>query len=179
MRIVAGLYRSRILKGPKDNSIRPTSDKVKGAIFSSLGPKVNNGRFLDCYSGTGNMGLEALSRGMKPTMVDVNRHAISLIHENIQTLQVHDECQVIPMDIFAALSIFKEGFDVIYIDPPYAKQRNEELMSALLEKDLINDQGIVVVESLKSDNFSERIGSLEKIKEKVYRDTKITYYRKG
>ena len=112
-------------------------------------------------------------------MVDVNRHAISLIQENIQTLQVQDECQVISMDIFAALSIFKEGFDVIYIDPPYAKQRNEELMSALLEKDLINDQGIVVVESLKSDNFSERIGSLEKIKEKVYRDTKITYYQKA
>ena len=85
MRIVAGKYGSRSLKSPKNDATRPTQDKIKGAIFSSLGNIFDGGNFLDCYSGTGNMGLEAVSRGMDhATLVDNNKGAISVIKENVK-----------------------------------------------------------------------------------------------
>mgnify|MGYP002527159850 CR=1 FL=1 len=94
MRIVAGQFRSRRLHTPKNNDIRPTSDKVKGAIFSSLGPKASQGRFLDCYSGTGNMALEAISRGCEfAVLVDASKQACSIIKQNIQDLQVQKQTQ--------------------------------------------------------------------------------------
>ena len=100
MRIVAGEFGSRPIKSVKGDSTRPTSDKVKGAVFSSLGNTFHSGRFLDCYSGTGNMALEALSRGMDTAvMVDKNRQAILTIKENVHSLGVEKRCKVIQKDI--------------------------------------------------------------------------------
>ena len=179
MRIVAGQFRSRRLHTPKNNDIRPTSDKVKGAIFSSLGPKASQGRFLDCYSGTGNMALEAISRGCEfAVLVDASKQACSIIKQNIQDLQVQKQTQLIHKDIFAAIGNIDQGFDCIYIDPPYAKEKNVQLMEKLCEYHLINEDGVVVVESLAKQTFPDNVADLEKTKEKTYRDTKITYYRK-
>ena len=139
MRIVAGKYGSRSLKSPKNDATRPTQDKIKGAIFSSLGNIFDGGNFLDCYSGTGNMGLEAVSRGMD--------HA---------TLK----------------------YDVVYIDPPYAKQENEKLIQKLDDLDMVKLDGVIVVESLEEEVWPERIASFTKYKEKTYGITRISYYQK-
>ncbi len=179
MRIVAGEFGSRPIKSVKGDATRPTSDKIKGAIFSSLGNFFDGGRFLDCYSGTGNMALEALSRGMEQAvLVDQSRFAIAVIKENIKTLGVQKRCKVYQKDIFALLPSLKEPFDLIYIDPPYKKQENEKLLSQLDAYHLVSKQGIVVVESLSQESWSDQIGQLVKYKEKTYRNTKITYYRK-
>ena len=179
MRIVAGKHGSRKLKSPADNAIRPTSDKVKGAVFSSLGEKGRTGRFLDCYSGTGNMALEALSRGMDfAVMIDQSPKACALIRENVSALQEEEHCRIYCGDVFSVLPKLKEPFDCIYIDPPYAKEKNGELMDTLCRYDLICPDGVVVVESDAASCFADQIGSLYKYKEKNYRDTKITYYRK-
>ena len=132
MRIVAGKYGSRSLKSPKNDATRPTQDKIKGAIFSSLGNLFDGGNFLDCYSGTGNMGLEAVSRGMNhATLVDNNKGAISVIKENVKSLKAEKETKIICGNIFSVLDRLTLQYDVVYIDPPYAKQENEKLIQKL------------------------------------------------
>lgn len=178
MRIVAGKYGSRPLKSCKGDTTRPTADKVKGAVFSSLGGSFDSGRMLDCYSGTGNMALEALSRGMKfATMVEKDHMALNVIRENVKSLQ-EKNCEIISGSIFSVMNRLKEAYDLVYIDPPYKEEKNVELIEKLDQLSLINTNGMVVVESLAQQTFPEQIATLSKQKEKVYGITKITYYRK-
>lgn len=178
MRIVAGKYGSRPLKSPKTDATRPTSDKIKGAIFSSLGNDLEGKRMLDCYSGTGNMALEALSRGCAyATMVDNNRQAITVIKENVKSLK-ETNCEVIQGNIFSVLKRLKKPYDLIYIDPPYAKEENVKLIETLDVQGLIAIDAVVIVESLEKQTFPDQVSTLIKYKEKTYGITKITYYRK-
>lgn len=179
MRIVSGKYGSRRLESVPGDGTRPTADKVKGAIFSSLGNQFDGGRFLDCYSGTGNMALEALSRGMDfAVCVDKSAKAMQTIKKNVASLGVQSQCKIIRKDIFQAIAQLSDPFDLIYIDPPYAKQKNEKLIEKLIENELVKDNTIVVVESDEKDVFPEQIGDFTIWKIKSYRNTKITYYRK-
>lgn len=178
MRVVAGIYGSRPLKSCKGDATRPTADKVKGAIFSSLGMQGTKGRMLDCYSGTGNMAIEALSRGMEhATMVDKDPQAVRIIKENVRNLKIKN-CDIHQGSIFSILPKLSLPYDLVFMDPPYAKEQNVELMEKLEEYHLINEGGMVVIESLKEQTFPEQVFSLVKIKEKIYGITKITYYRK-
>ena len=176
MRIVAGKYGSRSLKSPKNDATRPTQDKIKGAIFSSLGNLFDGGNFLDCYSGTGNMGLEAVSRGMDhATLVDNNKGAVSVIKENVKSLKADKETKIICGNIFSVLERLTLKYDVVYIDPPYAKQENEKLLQ---KQNLVKEDGIVVIESLQEEIWPEQMASFTKYKEKTYGITRISYYRK-
>ena len=179
MRIVSGKYGSRKLESVPGQGTRPTADKVKGAIFSSLGNHFDGARFLDCYSGTGNMALEALSRGMDEVVcVDTSTKAIQTIKKNVAMLQVGAQCQIIRGNIFAVLDRLTKPFDLIYIDPPYAKQKNVMLIEQLCHHQLVKDTSIIVVESDEKDTFPEQIVDFVIWKTKTYRNTKITYYRK-
>lgn len=179
MRIVAGKYGSRSLKSPKNDATRPTQDKIKGAIFSSLGNLFYGGNFLDCYSGTGNMGLEAVSRGMDhATLVDNNKGAVSVIKENVKSLKADKETKIICGNIFSVLERLTLKYDVVYIDPPYAKQENEKLLQKLDEQNLVKEDGIVVIESLQEEIWPEQMASFTKYKEKTYGITRISYYRR-
>ena len=161
MRIVAGKYGSRSLKSPKNDATRPTQDKIKGAIFSSLGNMFAGGNFLDCYSGTGNMGLEAVSRGMDhATLVDNNKGAISVIKENVKSLKAEKETKIICGNIFSVLERLTLKYDVVYIDPPYAKQENEKLIQKLEDLDIVKSDGVIVMEEKIRDCFGKK-GKLE------------------
>lgn len=179
MRIVAGKYGSRPLKSPKTDATRPTQDKIKGAIFSSLGNTFSQGNFLDCYSGTGNMGLEAISRGMDhATLIDNNKMAIQIIKENAKNLGCMDQVRIVCANVFQALERLDKKYDIIYIDPPYKKQQNIKLIEKLEACDLVNEDGIIVIESLQEEIWPEKIASYSKYKEKTYGITRISYYRK-
>lgn len=179
MRIVSGKFGSRKLISVDGMMTRPTSDKVKGAVFSSLGNQFSGGNMLDCYSGTGNMALEAISRGMDHAVcVEINRKAVQVIRTNVKNLGVWDQVQIISGNIFSVLSQLQMQFDLVYIDPPYKKEENIKLLEALESYDLVNEKGQVVIESLAIQTWPDQVKSLIKYKEKTYRDTKITYYRK-
>ena len=179
MRIVAGKYGSRFFFFIIIVATRSTQDKIKGAIFSSLGNIFDGGNFLDCYSGTGNMGLEAVSRGMDhATLVDNNKGAISVIKENVKNLKADKETKIICGNIFTVLERLTLKYDVVYIDPPYAKQENEKLIQKLDDLDMVKLDGVIVVESLEEEVWPERIASFTKYKEKTYGITRISYYQK-
>ncbi len=180
MRIIAGMYSSRRLETLPGNKTRPTLDKVKEAVFSSLGSLFDGGNVLDLYAGSGAIGLEAISRGFDhAVLVDSNHQACVVIKKNIDTLQCRDCCNVLCMKDIQALSLLiekKESFDLIYLDPPYAKQHNFEILDIIDKNDLLNPEGKIVIESLKEETYKKEFKHLQYKKEVVYGIMKITYY---
>lgn len=149
MRIVGGRLRHRLLKFPPDPATRPTKDRIREALFSALGAEVVDRTVLDLFAGSGALGLEAMSRGAKEvTFVDKNREAIRVIQENLTTLKV--EGTVLHTDDQTALQAFiSEGktFNLVFLDPPYARQVCEDLIRQLIETNILTSNGIIVVET--------------------------------
>lgn len=136
MRIIAGSRKSRLLKTLPGQHTRPTLDKVKEAAFGRLGPWIEGKRVLDLFAGSGNIGLEALSRGaLECSFVDGSKEAIRIIDENIQSLDFKNQAHVYRMDAFQACRYFKSKgfiFDLVYCDPPFGKVDLHKLWLALL-----------------------------------------------
>lgn len=151
MRIIAGTRRSRLIKSLDGIQTRPTLDKVKEALFGKLGPWVEGKRGLDLFAGSGNIGLEALSRGAERMIfVDGSQAAINIIKENIAALDFKDQSEVYRMDAFHACRFLKskqEVFDFIYLDPPYGKIDLTKLMDHLVA--LTHAESMIVFESPK------------------------------
>ena len=179
MRIVAGKFRSLKLESVDGMNTRPTADRIKEAVFSSIGPYFYGGKMLDCYAGSGNIGLEALSRGIDEVDgFEIDEKACACIKKNIQKLKVEKQYHLHKKDILSHIQELKGPYDLIYIDPPYAKQQNEKLMEMISKHQLLSDEGILVVESLKEDLFKEQIGDLKLYKIANYGITKISYYER-
>ena len=182
MRIVAGEFRSRTIDAVAGSATRPTADKIKEAVFSRIGPYFEGGRMLDAYAGSGNISFEALSRGMRESwLCDISAKAVATIRSNASKLGVEERCHIHRRDVFAMLDTFAQTdirFDLVYLDPPYRKQKNAELMLALEEKALLEPSAWVIVESLSDDVFDEAYGSLVKVKENTYGTIRITCYRR-
>ena len=181
MRIIAGTCRSRRIESPSGRNTRPTLDKVREAVFSSLGGFFDGGAVLDLYAGSGAIGFEALSRGMDHAVfADSDRNAVSVIRKNAETLNLTDQCTIYPMKAEKVLSLLaKEGtaFDLVYLDPPYRRQENERIAQRLSDEGLLKPDAVVVMESLKEEQFSETIGRLVRYKEAVYGISRISYYK--
>ena len=167
MRIVGGEFSSRKIDAPKGLETRPTLDKVREAVFSSLGSSFEGGAFLDLYAGSGANGLEALSRGMD-TAVFVD---VSYVKERTRVLKMKD---------LKALELLKEEglkFSIVYLDPPYSRQHNDLILEKLVEYDLLEDDAYAVIESAKEDSFEQTFGTLKPVRDRIYGITRITYYR--
>ena len=181
MRIVAGEFSSRRIEAPKGRTTRPTLDKVREAVFSSLGGYLDEGLFLDLYAGSGANGLEAVSRGVSGAVfVDNSRNAVEVIRRNIRSLGCQERCRVLPVSDRKALLKLKDEqvrFRYVYLDPPYEKQTNEEILRLLQEYDLLEENAVIVIESLKEDVYAGQVGALVCYRTAVYGITAIHYYR--
>ena len=149
IRIVSGKYRHLILKQPNVTSTRPTMDKVREALMSSLGFFIQNRTVLDLFAGSGALGLEALSRGAKKCVfVDNNFEAIKTIKENIRALKIEEETEVIKSEYMSYLQNSNEIFSLVFLDPPYKeKDSYEKVISYLLKEQRLSKDGIIVLES--------------------------------
>ena len=181
MRIIAGNYRSRVLKTLQGDNTRPTTDKVREAVFSRLGPYFDRGRILDLFAGSGAVALEAVSRGYdEAIMCDKSREAVNVIKQNISNLKCEKFCTVWQCDYKVAMKRCRElekQFDMIYVDPPYKLQLGNEILRLIDEYDLLKETGIVVIETeIQEDIEIEKPFELDK--EARYGITKITYVRK-
>ena len=180
MRIIAGEYSSRRIEAPKGNTTRPTLDKVREAVFSSLGTYFEGGSVLDLYAGSGANGFEALSRGMDTAVFcDISPAAMAAVKKNAEALGCTDRCRFMPMKDTKALQLLageKLRFDLIYLDPPYKKQHNAEIMEFISEHGLLKENGRIVVESAAQDVYEERYADLVLKKAVRYGITKISYY---
>lgn len=145
MRIVAGKFRGKKLQSPTTENVRPTLDKVKQAIFTKLQFFIENKVVLDLFSGSGALGIEALSRNAKEVIfVDKNINSVRLTKNNLKS--INSSSKVLHMDFKDALKSFKCKFDLILLDPPYSSEVYEECLKLIYDYDLLCDDGIIVCE---------------------------------
>lgn len=177
MRIIAGDYKGRKLYGPKDQEIRPTTDKVKEAVFSILTNEIYESIVLDLFAGTGNLGLEALSRGAKRCYFgDHSRESLSLIKENIHHCRAEDKSTVLAGDFKKALSRVPEQCDLIFLDPPYGDGLLPQCLAQIRELDLLAEGGMIICEHKKEEKMEEELSGFTKVKERRYGRVVVSIY---
>ena len=177
MKIVSGTYGGRPLKTLEGKTTRPTSDKVRGAMFNMIGPYFDGGRVLDLYAGSGGLSIEAVSRGMEQAvLVEKDRRAQGIIASNIQRTKESHKFQLLKMEAHQALSQLQGTFDLVFLDPPYAKEQIVADIETLAERDLLGEEVMVVCETDKAVDLPEEIACLGIWKEKIYGISKVTVY---
>lgn len=180
MRIVAGSARGRVLAGPKgEDVIRPTSDRVRQALFNVLGQWCEGLAVLDLYAGTGALALEALSRGaVKAVLVDSGREALALCAQNARALGFEAQVEVLASPVDRALPKLEgRRFELVFADPPYALQAGRAVLEGLLANDLLSPGATVVIEHAKQEALPAQVGALERVDERRYGETQVSIFR--
>ncbi|WP_406678268.1 16S rRNA (guanine(966)-N(2))-methyltransferase RsmD [Moorella sp. ACPs] len=178
LRIIAGQARGRRLLTPKGRHTRPTSDRVREAMFNILGARVIDSLFLDLFAGSGAVGLEALSRGAREAVfVENNRQALACLNANLAATGFKDKAQIIAADARRALAELSGrdlAFDLIYIDPPYHEGWGDIILPAVVP--LLSPDGLAVLETATSEAAPE-IADMVLMARRVYGDTALNFYQ--
>ncbi|MGN1293578.1 16S rRNA (guanine(966)-N(2))-methyltransferase RsmD [Weissella soli] len=180
MRIVSGEFGGRPLKAVPGDATRPTTDKVKEAIFSMIGPYFEGGTSLDLYAGSGGLSIEGVSRGIsEAVLVDRQFAAIKTINENITITKAPERFKVIKSTADAAIQrlIGHAPFDILYFDPPYAKQTILADLETLLQHHLIAPAALIVAETDQAANLPDELIGFSLLKRKDYGITVVTIYQ--
>ena len=179
MRVITGSARGRRLRELPGLDTRPTTDKVKESIFNIVQFDVEGRRVLDLFAGTGQLGIEALSRGAaQAVFVDVRREAAAIIRENLEATRLAEQARVVQGDFAAFLTGCKEKFDLVFLDPPYASGCLEKALELIAAIDIMTENGIMVCESALDTQLPELPAPYEKGREYRYGKIKITVYRR-
>ncbi|WP_428912617.1 16S rRNA (guanine(966)-N(2))-methyltransferase RsmD [Niallia sp. Krafla_26] len=180
MRVVSGNYKGKGLKAVPGNSTRPTTDKVKEAMFNMIGPYFEGGIGLDLFAGSGGLGIEALSRGLdKVIFVDRDAKAIQTIRENVHNCELEDKVEIYRNDAVRAIkAIIKRNleFSFIFLDPPYKQQKLVNLLEMIHEHQLLQPSGTVVCEHSSDIELPQEIRGFIKIKSEKYGVIAISIY---
>lgn len=180
MRVVSGICKGRALKAVPGNTTRPTTDKVKEAMFNMIGPYFDGGIGLDLFAGSGGLGLEALSRGLeKVVFIDREAKAIQTIYENIMACQLKDKTEVFRNDSNRSINALikrKMIFDFIFLDPPYKKQQLISLIEKIDEHSLLQRDGIIVCEHSRDVKLPLSVGGLSQKRYEEYGIIAVTIY---
>jgi len=186
MRVIAGTYRSRILKSLKGLALRPTSDRLRETLFNVLGPAVVGARFVDVFAGTGAVGIEALSRGAAEVVfIENHSPAVALIRKNLESLGVRSGATVFGADALRGLEMLaakrkadRAAFDFVFLDPPYAAaEEYERVLRALGSASFLAPGSVVIAEHHKKFDLPVYTGSLARFRILKQGDAALTFYR--
>jgi len=181
MKIISGKYRGRNLLGFDIDGTRPTMDRVKESIFGMIQSYVNDSVVLDLFSGTGNLGIEAISNGAKMVYFnDFNKHCINVINENIECFNIKNNAIVTNLDYKEALKYYQKNnlkFNIIFLDPPYKEHIINEILEFVLKNNLLINNGLIVCEVNQKEEYISN--DLILLKEKKYGDKMILIYKFG
>lgn len=182
MRIIAGAYKGRRLSTVKDLSVRPATDRVKQTIFDTLTSRMDwdGARVLDLFAGSGNLGIEALSRGAEHvTFVESGGNAVSHIEKNIAMIGCEADTEVIQSDALSFVRQFRgDQFDLVFADPPYAYAETALLPGLIFNTELVKPDGYLLIEHTKDVRFPEN-GSFKIALEKRFGRTVVSFFRKA
>lgn len=179
MRVITGTARGVPLKAPKGMDTRPTMDQVKEGIFSAIQFEVEGRRALDLFAGSGQLGIEALSRGAsRAVFVDHRQDAAALVRENLRRTHFEDRGEVVCADFTQYLARCRRKFRLIFLDPPYAEKSLETAIQRLSEIDILSDGGIIITERPLGKPLAEEFPGLTRSKDYHYGKTTITLLRK-
>lgn len=183
MRVIAGIARSVPLATVEGDDTRPTTDRIKETLFNVLQGYTEDSVFLDLFSGSGQIGIEALSRGAKRAVfVEQAAGCIQCIQANLTKTKLKDRAKVMKMDVLAAirtLAVSGDVFDVIFLDPPYRKGMEADVLQALADSSIVSDGTLIVVEAAKEEDFSyvEDLG-FQIVKNKIYKSNQHVFLKK-
>lgn len=178
MRIITGDYRGRKLETPIGYDVRPTSDKVKEAVFNIIQQEIWGAVCVDLFAGTGSLGLEALSRGAKKCyFCDNSRESINLVKTNIKKCGASDKSVVLAGDYTKTLTRISDKADIFFLDPPYAAGLYEKCLEMIESLDLLSDDGIIIAEHGVRDYVPEQVGNLYLVKERKYGKIVVSIYQ--
>lgn len=173
MRVIGGEYRSRRLQSMPGMDVRPTPDKVRESLFNILSPEIEGSVFVDAYAGTGAVGIEALSRGARHAIfIEKDKHAASLIRANLASLGAESKARVIHGG--AAIYLGSIEADIVFIDPPYPKEREYEASLEALEA---KPPKLVIVQHSSRFALKEAYGPLQRTRNVKYGDNTLSFYR--
>ena len=179
MRVITGKARGVQLKTPEGMLTRPTADRVKEALFSIINFDLPNAAVLDLFGGTGQLGIEALSRGAKRAVfVDHQQKACELIKENLRRTKFTQQGTVVRGDYLEYLKRTKEKFDIILLDPPYAEIFLENALNCIAEIDILRDNGIIVTERPLEKALEVSMPGFARSRDYKYGKTLVTLYRR-
>lgn len=177
MKIISGKYKGRNIEGFTIDGTRPTMDRVKESLFAMIQNYINDSNVLDLFSGSGNLGIEALSEGAKhAVLVDSNFKAIKVINSNLKTIGI-DNVNVLNMDYKKAIESIDEKFDIIFLDPPYKTNYIEESIKLITKYNILSNEGIIICESDSLDKIIYN-DNYKCIKDKKYGDKYIVILKK-
>ncbi len=180
MRVITGRARGVVLKTPSGMATRPTTDRVKEAMFSIIQFDIPNAKVLDLFGGTGQLGIEAISRGAQSAVfVDEREDACRLIRENLKRTQLEDSARVVRGDYISFLKNCRESFDIIFLDPPYAEVFLENSLKIITEIDILQSGGIIVAERSAEKELLFDFPGYSRSKDYKYGNTILTIYRKA
>ncbi|MGI5957926.1 MAG: 16S rRNA (guanine(966)-N(2))-methyltransferase RsmD [Massiliimalia sp.] len=176
MRVIAGEVKGRRLKTLDGLDVRPTTDKVKESLFSIIQFDLPGCRFLDLFSGSGQIGIEALSRGAEYAVFnDQSREAQAVIKENLTTVGLFKKSRVISMDAQAYLKSTKDVFDIIFLDPPYHHEILPAVLPLAVEK--VQPHGMIICEHETSEEVPEQVGDFVRVKQYRYGKIMLSKYQ--
>lgn len=182
MRIIAGKARRLPLKTLPGRETRPTTDRIKETLFNILAPELDDANFLDLFAGSGQIGLEAVSRGAKHCVfVENNKKACDVIDENMHFTKLAEQCRIMQTDCLAALHQLegRERFDIVFMDPPYENKLEAELLSYLSHSAVLGENALIVIEAALDTDFSYvHSFGYEILKEKIYKTNKHVFLTK-
>ncbi len=179
MRVIGGIYKSRVLAEFPGMDVRPTSDRAKEALFNILALSMRGARVLDLFAGSGSLGIEAISRGADEVVFnDVAKESVAIIKKNLQTLKIplSGQAKVYNYDYSTCLDVIQGQFDFIFVDPPYRLEIGKLALQKIAQKGLLSANGIVIYE--RDIPFAGEIDGLEKYDERKYGKAYLTFFRK-
>ena len=180
MRVITGKARGVQLKTPDGMATRPTADRVKEALFSIIQFDVPAAKVLDLFGGTGQLGIEALSRGAKSAVfVDAGEPACRLIKENLHRTKLETDAKVVRSDYLQYLNRCREKYDIIFLDPPYAEVFLENALKRIAEIDILETGGIIVAERPVGKELPWDFEGFTRSKDYKYGTVLLTIYRKN
>ena len=184
MRVIAGKARRLILRSVPGFDTRPTLDKIKETLFNILAPYISGSSFLDLFSGSGSIGIEALSRGSSfCVFVDNDKRAVNCIKDNLRHTHLEDNALVLAKNVLAAiseLSLKGYSFDIVYMDPPYAGGYEEAVLSTLLRSNILKEDSMVIIEADKHNELEFlKDSGFVLTREKIYKTNKHCFLKTG
>ncbi len=180
MRIIGGIYRSRVLCGFEGQDVRPTADRTREALFNILAMQVRGARVLDLFSGSGAVGIEALSRGAREVVFnDAAKDSLAILKKNLTALKIleNEGVKISGSDYLVCLAQQRGEFDIIFIDPPYKEEFGKRALTEIAARRLLGEKGVAVLERDKP--FDGEIEGLEKYDERRYGKAYLTFFRRG
>ena len=177
MRVITGLARGRRLQTLEGNDVRPTTEKVKEAVFSSIQFDIEGRRILDLFAGSGQLGIEAISRGADSAVfVDLNPEAINVIKSNLKATGFEEQSKVLRADCFSFIASTSDTFDIVFLDPPYREELLEKTLTAVIN--IMSDYGIIICERPSDINLPEMVGEFREKKQLKFGKILVSIYRK-